>query len=100
MKSDQREIEGLYEAILHFSGTYLRVFIKATLICLMTMFSVWTYAGSLSKALLFGCAFFIISMFQTWRRILEPVSLLVFCAAAVYTCDQNFLSHVKIAFAQ
>jgi hypothetical protein len=98
--SQQDEIDALSEAVLHFFKLYSRVFFKATLIGLMAIFSVWTFTGSFWKAILFGFAFFVISMFQAFSRLLEPVSLLVFCAAVAYTCDQNFFSHVRIALAQ
>jgi hypothetical protein len=79
---------------------YYRAFFKAILLGLMTIFSVWVFTGAGWKAVFFGLAFFVISIFNTWRRFLEPIGLLVFCAAVAYDCDQNFFSHVRSALGQ
>jgi hypothetical protein len=93
-------ISGGDEELDVYLQRYGRAFSKAALIGLMATISIWIFTESAWKALLFGFAFFVISLFRTWSRFLEPIGLLVFIAAVVYACDQNVLSHVRMAFAR
>lgn len=99
MTSSADELDDLTSELIGFASRYGRTFLKASLIGLMATFSIWIFTESASKALLFGFAFFIISMFRTWGRFLEPIGLLVFVAAVVYTCDQDIVSQFRVALA-
>ena len=67
-------------------ATYGGVLIKAAISALMIFFSAFVFSTSVSKAALVSGICFMASLFRTWRRFLEPMSLVAFCATAVAWC--------------
>jgi ABC-type proline/glycine betaine transport system permease subunit len=101
MTSNKDELDDIFSVeLIGLFKTYGRAFLKAWLIAMMAVFSIWVFTDSVWKALFIGFAFLPIALFRTWSRFLEPVSLVVFLAAVAYVCDQNLISHFKLAFAQ
>jgi hypothetical protein len=71
--------------------------IKASVVAVMLFFSVSTFSGSIWKGLLIAAISFMAALFATWRRYLEPISFLAFCAAVIFWCDPELPQHVKSA---
>ncbi|WP_426441704.1 hypothetical protein [Bradyrhizobium genosp. P] len=59
---------------------------KAAMIAMMTAVSVIIFTDTYWKALWIGAFAFLLSMFTTWRRFVEPISFIVFLAAVVVAC--------------
>ncbi|WP_426441711.1 hypothetical protein [Bradyrhizobium genosp. P] len=59
---------------------------KAAMIAMMTAVSVLVFAEAYWKALAIGAFAFLLSMFTTWRRFVEPISFVVFLGAVVVAC--------------
>jgi hypothetical protein len=83
--------------IAGFAKAHARTAFKSVLIGAMFVCFTLVFSGSLVKATLIGCAFMLLAVFRTWRRILEPVSLLLFIAAVIYWCDESIIGHMKTA---
>ncbi|WP_426441718.1 hypothetical protein [Bradyrhizobium genosp. P] len=66
----------------------LRIIPKAVIVAMMTAVSVAIFTGGYWKALWIGTFAFLLSMFTTWRRYLEPISFFIFLAALVVTCTE------------
>lgn len=87
----ETQIERYFDALFK----NIRSFTKAGLVTAMMMFAIITFTGAPSKALLVAAFILPISVFNTWRRLLEPISLWVFLMSAVYLCDRDILIHLK-----
>jgi hypothetical protein len=66
---------------------FFRAFLKAVLIGGMVWFTVKIFSGSISKAAVLCALCFVLALFSTWRRYLEPVAFVGFVAAAICWCD-------------
>ena len=75
-----------FAVLAAFIDQYWRSAAKAFLIALMMAYAVAAVSNSLGKAFLLGGFGFLLACFNTWRRYLQPISLVVFLAAAVYSC--------------
>ena len=84
-----------FESIDSLLSLHLRTILKAPLIGLMVLFSLYVITESTSKSLLVGFICFCISLFRTWRRFLEPLSFVLFCLAVVVLCDQEMIVQLK-----
>jgi hypothetical protein len=76
---------------------HLRSASKAALIGIMTLFSMAVLTETIGKALIVSSICFAISLFNTWRRYLEPISFIVFCGAVVYWGAPELWQYAKMA---
>lgn len=76
-------------------AAHYRTIFKAPIIAAMIAFSVSTFSGSLLKGVLIGVVCFAASIFNTWRRYLEPIGFWVFLVAVVVWCDPTVPDNVR-----
>ncbi len=85
------------EQLDQFLALHFRAVLKAPLIGLMMLFSIYVITGSVSKGLSVSSICVLISLFTTWRRFLEPISFAVFCLAVIDLCHYEMAAHVALA---
>jgi hypothetical protein len=92
---DDAEAREFAEIFLELFKSHHRALLKAPLIGLMVLFSVYVITGSVFKGLAVGFLCCCISVFRTWRRFLEPLSFAMFCLAIFILCDHGLTAHLK-----
>jgi hypothetical protein len=85
--SDTSVQEQEFDAFMRGHG---RTILKCLIIGSMVWFEIAMYCGSTTKGLTIGLASFVLALFTTWRRFLEPVSFWLFCAAVAFWSNQEY----------
>jgi hypothetical protein len=92
--------EDEFEAALYnFVGTHFRTAAKSILIGFTIFWFVAAFTGSIWKATVIGVSCLVFSAFHTWRRFLEPIAFILFCAGMVYWCDPDIFQRAKTLLA-
>jgi hypothetical protein len=76
-------------------SAHYRTILKAPIIAVMITFSVMTFSGSIFKGILVGTVCLAASIFNTWRRYLEPIGFWIFLVAVVVWCDPSVPDNVR-----
>lgn len=90
MYGDERSDDLLTEEIeAALRSPQARGVVKAILIGVMMLYSVFILDGSFLKALITSAIFCLIACFNTWRRYMEIPVFLLFCGATIYMCNEQ-----------
>lgn len=89
------EFDAELEHFIRLHGVKL---IKAPITAGMAAFSVWILSGSILKALAVAAFCVILSAFNTWRRILEPLAFWAFLVSTLAWCEPFLLSKLQTLF--
>ncbi len=84
-------------SIVHFARCHAVKLVKAPITASMAAFSVLMFSDSAVKAVAIALCYLVLCAFNTWRRILEPITLVLFIAAAATWCNPAVLSFLKPA---
>src|SRR6266851_4541123 len=93
------EDDELEEFILLFFFRHARPALKAILIGAVGLFAMLVFTGSAAKAATVAILALALSLFNTWRRYLEPISLVVFCLAVLAWANIDILDRLRSAIA-
>lgn len=83
--------------IYNLAATHFRSGAKAVLIGVMIFSAVVVFTGSIWKAFVIGLFCIVVSFFNTWRRYLEPIAFVLFCAGMAFWCFPEMLTGIKLA---
>ncbi len=77
-----REIEAWIAGLRRYASVVAKVLIISSIMAT----AVWISTGSIWRSLGIGLATFCMAMFNTWRRYLEPASLVLFLVLILCAC--------------
>lgn len=90
--SEDDEIEVFLAQLM---DRYARPMLQAMVIAAVSLFSIAVFTGSPAKAVTVALFVLAMAMFSTWRRYLQPISFIVFCAAVLAWTDVDILDRVR-----
>jgi hypothetical protein len=67
---------------------YFATMLKVIIITCVTVITVVTFSGSYWRAIWIALAVFVLSLFNVWRRLLEPLCLVAFVAVVIFDCAE------------
>ncbi len=89
----------LADAIAAISSYGGRAILKALVLASISIFVVLVFTGEFWKAVLVSIMTFVMALFSTWRRYLEPIGLMAFVVATIFLCAPLLASRMLLALA-
>ncbi|WP_027579878.1 hypothetical protein [Bradyrhizobium sp. Ai1a-2] len=90
---------GVFDEFFDLLVLHHRTLLKAPIMSYMTAITVVIFTGSYWKATWISFAVFLLSLFTTWRRYLEPLCFFAFAAAVIAECSSlGTLAKLQLVF--
>lgn len=94
-----KEDDEIERFVVELMDHYVRPMLKAMVIAAVSMFSIAVFTGSPAKAVTVALFVLVLALFSTWRRYLEPICFIIFCAAVLAWTDVDILDRLRGAIA-
>ncbi|HEY0329437.1 MAG TPA: hypothetical protein VGC77_10090 [Rhodopseudomonas sp.] len=99
VEDDVNEDGAIVEAFAKLIFENARALAKAPVAAIMSAFTVAVLSGSLAKGVFVGVICLFASLFNTWRRFIEPISFWFFLISIAFWCDPDIVNDIKLALA-